>query len=82
MKVRRDIFPALANLSKGPLSASSKVPPWNYGTLDSKSQPQKPTKRPESMILEILNRTEGGCSKTVFKRVSSGFMSYKTFLCV
>src|SRR6266403_5036988 len=38
---------------------------------------------PESMIIGNSESNEKrGCSKTVFKRVSSGFMSCKSFLCV
>src|SRR6266576_1744774 len=83
MEVRSGyLSPLLQNLSK-PLP----LHPMCLNGITARRIPNRSLKNqlnaPESVIIGNYESNEKiGCSKTVFKRVSSGFMSYKTFLCV
>src|SRR5882762_4483479 len=82
MEVRSGyLSPLLQNLSK-PLP----LHPMSLNGITARRIPNRSFKNqlnvPESVIIGISESNEKiGCSKTVFERVSSGFMSYKTFLC-
>src|SRR6266404_5004824 len=80
MKVRSGyLSPLLQNLSK-PLPLHPKC----LHGITARWIPNRSLKNqlntPESMIIGNSESNEKrGCSKTVFRRVSSGFMSYKSF---
>src|SRR6266550_5949496 len=83
MKVRSGYLPPLLqNLSK-PLP----LHPMCLNATTARRIPNRSFKNqlnaPESVIIGNPESNEKiGCSKTVFKRVSSGFMFYKSFQCV
>jgi hypothetical protein len=82
MKVRSGyLSPLLQNLSK-PLP----LHPMCLNGITARRIPNRSFKNqlnvPESVIIGNSESNEKiGCSKTVFERVSSGFMSYKSLLC-